>query len=75
MKWLQVKVEWGINGRQGERERERSTGVREGTQKKTKNGVGRKRPMERTPDNLGIRRINKRQLNLLRIDFWWFQNC
>ncbi len=48
-----------------ERQRERSTGVREGTQERTKNGVGRKRPMERTPENLGIRRINKRQSNLL----------
>jgi hypothetical protein len=32
IKWQQVKIEWGVSGREGEREREeRIKGVREGS--------------------------------------------
>jgi hypothetical protein len=39
MKWQQVKTEWGVSRREGERQRERIKGVREGAQER-KNGVG-----------------------------------
>ncbi len=61
-----MKVECGVSRREGERKREELIkGVREGAQEKTKDGVGRKWPLERTPEYLGNRSINKCQSNWL----------
>jgi hypothetical protein len=53
------------NKQRRERQREQISGVREGAKERIKNGVGRKWQLERTPENLGIRRINIRQSNWL----------
>ncbi len=52
-KWQQVKIE--LSRREGEGEREdQIKGVNEGAQERIRNGVGRKWPLARTPENLGI---------------------
>ena len=54
-KWQQVEIEQGVDRREGEGEREEQIeGVREGAKERVRNGVGRKWPLARTPENLGF---------------------